>query len=298
MRKENQTEIMTPEIAEISRRVTRYEALLERLNTALSAAAPDAEALSSAEAAAEALRGYYGSDDWKRDFAADEAGLLPKDLKRGVLSEDGIYNALEAWRDRSGNPGMPIETARLLLRRMEAADLDLVFRLYSDEEILRFSPFDTMDRAAAEAHLERILQEWEAPAPRNLEYTVLRKQDQEKIGRCHIELDPETDTAMVGFHLLQPYWRHGYAAEICRKLMEYSFETLGVHRVNALCNPDNLGSRKVLEACGLRLEAHFRKKCRYVKNGEISWQDELQYAILREEWEQLRKEKARREKPC
>ena len=42
-----------------------------------------------------ALSDYYGSDEWKRDYAADEAGLLPKDLKRGVLSEDGIYALLE-----------------------------------------------------------------------------------------------------------------------------------------------------------------------------------------------------------
>ena len=42
------------------------------------------------------LSEYYTSPAWKRDFAADEAGLLPKDLKRGVLSEDGIYNLLEA----------------------------------------------------------------------------------------------------------------------------------------------------------------------------------------------------------
>ncbi len=41
------------------------------------------------------LSAYYSSDAWKRDYAADEAGLLPKDLKRGVLSEDGIYNLLE-----------------------------------------------------------------------------------------------------------------------------------------------------------------------------------------------------------
>ena len=38
-----------------------------------------------------ALSEYYGSDAWKRHYAADEAGLFPKDLKRGVLSEDGIY---------------------------------------------------------------------------------------------------------------------------------------------------------------------------------------------------------------
>ena len=42
------------------------------------------------------LAEYYGSDDWKRVFADDEAGLLPKELKRGVLSEDGIWNILES----------------------------------------------------------------------------------------------------------------------------------------------------------------------------------------------------------
>ena len=42
------------------------------------------------------LAEYYGSDEWKLDFADDEAGLLPKDLKRGVLSEDGIWNILES----------------------------------------------------------------------------------------------------------------------------------------------------------------------------------------------------------
>ena len=42
------------------------------------------------------LADYYSSKEWKQDFADDEAGLLPKDLKRGVLSEDGIWNILES----------------------------------------------------------------------------------------------------------------------------------------------------------------------------------------------------------
>ena len=50
-----------------------------------------------------ALSAYYGSDKWKTDFAADEAGLLPKDLKRGVLSEDGLYDLLEAYGERNEN---------------------------------------------------------------------------------------------------------------------------------------------------------------------------------------------------
>ena len=41
------------------------------------------------------LEAYYGSPQWKEDFAADEAGQLPKSLKRGVLSEDGIWDMLE-----------------------------------------------------------------------------------------------------------------------------------------------------------------------------------------------------------
>ena len=40
------------------------------------------------------LEKYYTSADWKKDFSLDEAGLLPAGLKRGVLSEDGIYNLL------------------------------------------------------------------------------------------------------------------------------------------------------------------------------------------------------------
>ena len=44
------------------------------------------------------LEDYYGSDDWKQDFADDEAGLLPQGLRRGVLSEDGIWNLLEDSR--------------------------------------------------------------------------------------------------------------------------------------------------------------------------------------------------------
>ena len=43
------------------------------------------------------LSEYYNSNHWKQDFADDESGFLPKDLKRGVLSEDGIWNLLADW---------------------------------------------------------------------------------------------------------------------------------------------------------------------------------------------------------
>lgn len=44
----------------------------------------------------QSLLQYYESPQWRRDYALDEQGLLPEGLKRGVLSEDGVYNFLTA----------------------------------------------------------------------------------------------------------------------------------------------------------------------------------------------------------
>ena len=45
------------------------------------------------------LSDYYGSDQWMQDYADDEAGKLPRDLKRGVLSEDGVYDLITENRE-------------------------------------------------------------------------------------------------------------------------------------------------------------------------------------------------------
>lgn len=45
------------------------------------------------------LSSYYESDQWMEDYEADEAGELPADLKRGILSEDGLYNLLTEYEN-------------------------------------------------------------------------------------------------------------------------------------------------------------------------------------------------------
>ena len=78
----------------------RIKRMEQRFNNAL-AAVKDGSAVSLKtvkEDVAE-LSKYYGSELWKLDFAADEAGNLPPDLKRGVLSEDGIWNLLSDYRE-------------------------------------------------------------------------------------------------------------------------------------------------------------------------------------------------------
>ena len=80
-------------------RIKEMELRMERAAKAvmeLSAALENYEAVQEDIAA---LEQYYSSEEWKQDFAADEAGLLPADLKRGVLSEDGIWNLLSDARE-------------------------------------------------------------------------------------------------------------------------------------------------------------------------------------------------------
>ncbi len=77
--------------------IARIRQMERRLDRALLAVKRLSAALDKWEAVQEdiaALDKYYGSDEWKQDFADDEAGLLPADLKRGVLSEDAIWNLL------------------------------------------------------------------------------------------------------------------------------------------------------------------------------------------------------------
>ena len=83
--------------AEQIARIEAYEADMNEARRLL-AAPPSSESSGALVEKMARLEAYYGSDDWKQDFADDEAGRLPKDLRRGVLSEDGIYNLLEQFR--------------------------------------------------------------------------------------------------------------------------------------------------------------------------------------------------------
>ena len=79
-------------------RLERIAAMEEKLNSSLEAVRALDRALEdyrAARADIRALADYLDGDDWRADYAADEAGLLPADLPRGVLSEDGIYALLE-----------------------------------------------------------------------------------------------------------------------------------------------------------------------------------------------------------
>lgn len=80
-------------------RIAYYEKILDRTADAirnLDAALDEYEAICPL---LQELECYYTGPEWKADFDADSAGDLPRDLKRGVLSEDGIDDVLGGFRD-------------------------------------------------------------------------------------------------------------------------------------------------------------------------------------------------------
>ena len=80
--------------------IERIKWMEQRFNNAMAAIKDgSADSLKAIKEDVAELSKYYGSELWKLDFAADETGNLPPDLKRGVLSEDGIWNLLSDYRE-------------------------------------------------------------------------------------------------------------------------------------------------------------------------------------------------------
>ena len=94
-----ETELAVHRIEEMEERYDRVRAAMEKGGKALPEGSAEA-CCGSVQAACrddlEALREYYGSGQWLRDYEADEKGQLPAGLKRGVLSQDGLWDLLAA----------------------------------------------------------------------------------------------------------------------------------------------------------------------------------------------------------
>ena len=80
-------------------RITQMEQRMERAAAAVMSLSAALDRYEEVQEDISALEAYYDSEAWKQDFADDEAGKFPADLRRGVLSEDGIWNLLTDARE-------------------------------------------------------------------------------------------------------------------------------------------------------------------------------------------------------
>ena len=94
-------------------RIKTMEACLDRSSAAVSRLSEALDEYETAFAGYQKLSDYYGSTKWMDDYEADEAGKLPEDLKRGVLSEDAVYDLLIS------NNELLVRMAKLIARSIE-----------------------------------------------------------------------------------------------------------------------------------------------------------------------------------
>ena len=79
-------------------RISHMEALMDKSVEVIARLEQALEDFAALKPDITELEAYYTSSLWRKDFEADEAGKLPKNLKRGVLSEDAIWNVLEDYK--------------------------------------------------------------------------------------------------------------------------------------------------------------------------------------------------------
>ena len=106
-------------------RIAHYEEIMDRIIriTKLDGITPGVYASVLPEL--KELEAYYPSPEWKEDYEADEAGLLPEGLKRGVLSQDGINDLLDRFRDLKTHPTHAEQIVQLYFDQKQTLDLFL-----------------------------------------------------------------------------------------------------------------------------------------------------------------------------
>ena len=150
-----------------------------------------------------------------------------------------------------------LETERLLLRRVDKNDLKEVFALRSNPETMKYipRPLVTTDEEAL-AHIAMI--ESKIESNEGINWAITYKGDLKLIGIIgHYRIKPEHYRAEIGYMILPEFNGMGIVTEAVQEVVKYGFEVMKLHSIEAVIDPDNLGSAKVLEKNNFKKEAHF-----------------------------------------
>jgi ribosomal-protein-alanine N-acetyltransferase len=177
---------------------------------------------------------------------------------------------------------MELTTERLILREFQENDWPDVLAYQSNPLYLRY--YDWAERTPEDAQRfvrMFIAQQQEHPRTK-FQLAIVLKANHHLVGNCGIRMESASaHEADIGFELAPQYWRHGYATEAARAMLHFGFTEPGLHRTWAWCIADNIGSIRVLEKLGMRLEGRLREKERF----KGRWWDRLIFAILDFEWQ-------------
>lgn len=146
---------------------------------------------------------------------------------------------------------MELHTRRLTLRPVTMELVDSTFRYAGDPEnapMMVYLPYESREETA-KALAEAVAQ-WQSPTPAFYEFAVFKGDEQ--IGGLTLYVPDEPDTLELAWIIAKAHWGHGYAPEAARALMDYGRRQLGINRFIALCDSENIASRRTMEKLGMR----------------------------------------------
>src|SRR5215204_7569399 len=151
-----------------------------------------------------------------------------------------------------------LETERMVLRRMEMADVDDLMDIFSDPVAMRYYP-GTKSRQEAEEWVLRVLRSYREHGF-GLWVAVLEGSG-EFAGQCGltVQVVEGKDEVEIGYLFLRKFWGRGLATEAARAVRDHGF-ALGYGRLVSIIDPQNLASRRVAEKTGLTLEKEVWKR--------------------------------------
>jgi ribosomal-protein-alanine N-acetyltransferase len=191
-----------------------------------------------------------------------------------------LLSSLRAGTER----GSRYENRRVLLRPPRLSDWEAwaELRRSSREFLVPWEPTWTRDALTRQAFRRRVrVYETEWRDGTSFSFLVFRRDDEAILGGITLSNVRRgvAETASLGYWIGASHARQGYMTEALICALDFAFERLGLHRVEAACLPSNAASKALLLKAGFTQEGYTRRYLRI--NGD--WRDHLLFAILRED---------------
>lgn len=149
-----------------------------------------------------------------------------------------------------------IETARVRLRQLNLDDLDALFGIYSNSEVMKYVGKGARTKDETLAALIKMIEHWKHGFGM---WAIIHKDNSKFTGRCGLCFLDNTPEIELGYTLDKPYWNMGLATEASLAILKYGFEQIGLKRIVAIARPENLASQRVMQKVGMKFEknAHY-----------------------------------------
>lgn len=155
------------------------------------------------------------------------------------------------------------ETDRLILKKITMEDLPWLIEMRVPDAVNRYLGGPAMQNA--EALTARVPFYLECHKTLGFGFcTMSLKLNGEKIGTSGLQPLENTGEIEVGYNLSEKYWRQGFGFECAMAWLRFGFETAALERIVAVAHPDNIGSWKIMEKCGMKYEKsewHYGIEC-------------------------------------